>query len=132
MDSNIRQALERDRTIDITTIGRNSGQPRRVEIWFHNVGGRILISGTPGTRSWYANMLADPNITFHLKGSVQADLPAHVRPIVDEAERRQVLPGIFEKIERDLSELDAWVESSPLVEIEFLDSEEHAGLSYRS
>ena len=123
MDSNIRQALERDRTIDITTIGRNSGQPRRVEIWFHNVGGRILISGTPGTRSWYANMLADPNITFHLKGSVQADLPAHVRPIVDEAERRQVLPGIFEEIERDLSELDAWVESSPLVEIEFLDSE---------
>ncbi|MCH8061117.1 MAG: nitroreductase family deazaflavin-dependent oxidoreductase [Chloroflexi bacterium] len=123
LDSAIRQALERDRTIDITTIGRNSGQPRRVEIWFHNVGGRIFISGTPGTRSWYANMLADPNITFHLKGSVHADLPAHVRPIVDEAERRQVLPGIFEKIERDLSELDAWVESSPLVEVEFLDSE---------
>ena len=123
MDSAIRQALERDRTIDITTIGRNSGQPRRVEIWFHNVGGRIFISGTPGTRSWYANTLADPNITFHLKGSVHADLPAQVRPIVDEAERRQVLPGIFEKIERDLSELDAWVESSPLVEVEFLDSE---------
>lgn len=123
MDSNIRQALERDRTIDITTIGRNSGQPRRVEIWFHNVGGRIFISGTPGTRSWYANMLADPNMTFHLKGSVQADLPARARPIIDEAERRQVLPGIFEKIERPLSELDAWVESSPLVEIEFLDSE---------
>ncbi len=121
MDSNIRQALERDRTIDITTTGRSSGRPRRIEIWFHNVGGRIFISGTPGTRSWYANMLADPNITFHLKGIVHADLLARARPIVDEAERRQVLPGIFEKIERDLSELDAWVESSPLVEVEFLE-----------
>ena len=68
-------------------------------------------------------MLADPKMTFHLKGSVQADLPARARPIVDEAERRQVLPGIFEKIDRDLSELDAWVESSPLVEVEFLNSE---------
>ncbi len=123
MDSDIRQALERDRTIDITTTGRSSGQPRRVEIWFHNVGGRIFITGTPGTRSWYANMLADPNMTFHLKGSVHADLPARARPIVNEAERRRVLPGIFEKIERDLADLDAWVASSPLVEIEFLDSE---------
>ncbi len=121
MDSDIRQALERDRTIDITTTGRNSGRPRRIEIWFHNVGGRIFISGTPGTRSWYANMLAEPNMMFHLKGSVHADLPARARPIVDEAERRQVLPGIFEKIERDLSELDAWVERSPLVEVEFLE-----------
>ena len=123
MDSDLRQALERDRTIDITTTGRSSGQPRRVEIWFHNVDGRIFITGTPGTRSWYANMVADPNMTFHLKGSAQADLPARARPIVDEAERRQVLPGIFEKIDRDLSELDAWVENSPLVEVEFLDSE---------
>ncbi len=121
MDSDIMQALERDRTIDITTTGRSSGRPRRIEIWFHNVGGRICISGTPGRRSWYANMLADPNMTFHLKGSVHADLPARARPIVDEAERREVLPGIFEKIERDLSELDAWVESSPLVEVEFLE-----------
>ena len=121
MDSEINMALERDRTIDMATTGRSSGQPRRVEIWFHNVGGRIFITGTPGTRSWYANMVADPNMTFHLKGSFQADMPSRARPIVDEAERRQVLPGIFEKIERDLSELDAWVESSPLVEVEFLE-----------
>ena len=28
-----------DRTIDITTTGRRSGQPRRVEVWFHRVDG---------------------------------------------------------------------------------------------
>ena len=121
LDSDIRRALERDRTIDITTIGRSSGRPRRVEIWFHNVGGRIYITGTPGTRSWYANMLANPNMTFHLKGCVHADLPARARPIVDEAERRQVLPGIFAKIGRGLSDLEAWVEGSPLVEVKFLE-----------
>ena len=123
MDSQISGALQRDRAIDITTTGRISGQPRRVKIWFHSVGDRIFITGTSGTHSWYANMVANPKVTFHLKGRVQADLPARARPIVDEAERRQVLPGIFEKIERDLSELDAWLEGSPLVEVEFIDSD---------
>ena len=32
MDEETRQALARDRTIDITTIGRTSGQPRRKEL----------------------------------------------------------------------------------------------------
>ena len=78
MDSKIQQALDRDLTIDITTYGRKSGQPRRVEIWFKRVGGRTYITGTPGPRGWYANMLARPEIIFHLKESVQADLPATV------------------------------------------------------
>jgi hypothetical protein len=41
LDERIRDALARDRTIDITTVGRRSGKPRRIEIWFHNVGGRV-------------------------------------------------------------------------------------------
>ena len=57
MDESIQQALERDRTIDITTMGGKTGQPRRTEIWFHNVEGRLYITGTPGRRDWYANLL---------------------------------------------------------------------------
>jgi hypothetical protein len=50
VDERVRRALASDRTIDITTTGRRSGQPRRIEIWFHNLGGRIYISGLPGSR----------------------------------------------------------------------------------
>ena len=71
MDKEVKETLERDRTIDITTTGRKTGQPRRKEIWFHNLDGRLFITGTPGRRDWYANMLANPNFTFHLKQSVQ-------------------------------------------------------------
>ena len=117
MDASVKQALERDRTIDITTTGRRSGQPRRIEIWFHNLDGRIYITGSPGSRSWHANMVAHPEFTFHLKESVRADLPARARPITDEAERRQVFAGILRKLGR--SDLDEWVENSPLVEVEF-------------
>lgn len=31
MDERVKHALENDRTIDITTQGRNSGEPRRIE-----------------------------------------------------------------------------------------------------
>src|SRR4051812_46118429 len=82
-----KQALANDRVIDITTIGSRSGQPRRKEMWFHNIDGRIYITGTPGKRDWYANMVANPSFTFHLKESATADLAARARPITDPDER---------------------------------------------
>jgi deazaflavin-dependent oxidoreductase (nitroreductase family) len=119
MDESIKYALERDRIIDITTTGRKTGQPRRTEIWFHNVEGRLYITGTPGRRDWYANLLAYPEFTFHLKQSVRADLPAPATAIVDKAQRRTIMATIHQKLsgQRDL---EAWVEGSPLVAVEFL------------
>ena len=119
MDDRIRRALASDRTIDITTTGRRSGEPRRIEIWFYRYDGRVFLSGSPGTRDWYANLLADPEFTFHLKGSVQADLPARARPITDEAERRAVVAGVLDELGRGSDNLERWVEGSPLAEVEF-------------
>lgn len=116
MEEKIKRALARDRIIDITTTGRKSGRLRRIEIWFHRVGDRLYITGTPGQRSWYANLRAHPEFTFHLKGSAQADLPARARPIEEEAERRQVLAAILRKLEHS-DDLEAWVKDSPLVEV---------------
>lgn len=119
MNQEIQNALETDRTIDITTIGRTSGEPRRIEIWFHNINSRLYITGTPGTRDWYANMLENPEFTFHLKESAQADLSARARPITEKAERREVLSAIIAGLgdtggNRDL---EKWVSDSPLVEV---------------
>ncbi len=118
MTDEIRAALETDRTIDITTIGRTTGRKRRIEMWFHNVDGCIYITGMPGTRSWYANMLANPGFIFHLKESVQADLPATARPILDEAERRRVFETLLDRLGyRD--RIESWLARSPLVEVTF-------------
>jgi len=119
MDERVKQALERDRTIDITTRGRKTGKPRRTEIWFHTVGGYLYITGTPGRRDWYANLLAHPEFTFHLKQSVRADLPARAMPILDKARRRTILAAIHKKLSGH-RDLDAWVEGSPLVAVELL------------
>jgi len=113
----IGSALERGQTIDITTTGRESGQPRRLEIVFHNVGGRIYISGIPSPRrrSWLANLEADPHLTFHLKGKVRADLEATARIISEEKERREVLPHIARNWGR--KDLEQMVRYSPLIEV---------------
>jgi hypothetical protein len=83
LDPNVRQALAEDRTIDISTIGRRSGLPRRIETWFYRVDDHIYLTGSPGRRDWYANLLQNANFTFHLKRSVVADLPATATPITD-------------------------------------------------
>lgn len=116
LDPQATRALESDRVIDITTIGRYSGEPRRLEIWFHNVDGAIYITGMPGRRSWYANLLSNAAFTFHLKESVARDLPAMAIPIVDEERRSQVLGIITSRIQSRVA-LEKWVAGSPLVEV---------------
>ena len=112
----VREALRTDRTIDITTTGRHTGQPRRIEIWFHNIADRIYLSGRPGTRSWYANLLANASFTFHFKESIQCDLPAMAIPIVDEDQRRAVLGEITRRLGSPQA-LEDWIVGSPLVEV---------------
>jgi deazaflavin-dependent oxidoreductase (nitroreductase family) len=125
----VRRALAHDRTVDITTIGRRSGVPRRIEIWFYRAAGRCYLSGSPGKRDWYANLEANPAFTFHLKRSVVADLAATARLVTDKAERRRVFteivgdlnqPGNPAGLSRQV-DLEAWMAGSPLVEITFVE-----------
>ena len=116
MDAAIRRALSHGHVIDITTTGRLTGQPRRIEIVFHVFDGRIYISGMPRAdrvRAWLRNLEADPRFTFHLKAIVQADLAATARVITDPTERREVLEKIARVWRRDP---EAMIAHSPLIE----------------
>ena len=119
LDERVQGALARGGVIDITTVGRQSGRPRRIEIVFHNIDGRIYISGIPSPtrRAWLANLEAHPALTVHLKGAVRADLPAKARIIDDEAERRQVLASVARNWKR--KDLETMVRQSPLIEVTF-------------
>jgi deazaflavin-dependent oxidoreductase (nitroreductase family) len=119
-----------ERTIDITTLGRRSGIPRRIEVWFHRVDGRWYITGMPGPRSWYANLRAHPRFIVHLKHAVTADLPATAVP-VDGPTRQRVItavldlqnrPGIAARVSRR-QDLGDWLARSPLVQIVFDDEQ---------
>jgi deazaflavin-dependent oxidoreductase (nitroreductase family) len=106
--------LARHRTIDLTTMGRRSGRPSRIEIWWFHVDGRFVITGTPGRRDWFANVLADPQVTVHVAGH---DIGATAVPIIDAAERRAVMTHSDTSWYTTQAELDRLVEASPMVEI---------------
>lgn len=121
MDEQVKRALETGDVIDITTKGRKSDQPRRIEIRFHNIDGTLYITGTPTRkRNWYANLHAHPEFTFHLKRATHADLRAQATPILDPAARRTIIAAIHQKTGRH-EDLDAWVERSPLVSVRILE-----------
>jgi deazaflavin-dependent oxidoreductase (nitroreductase family) len=116
MDESIRRALSRGHTIDLTTTGRRTGLPRRVELVFHAIDGRVYISGMPGfPRSWLANIRTNPRVTFHLKGPVKADLPSTARELTEPVERR----GIMERVARNWNrtDVDRMMTQSPLIEV---------------
>jgi deazaflavin-dependent oxidoreductase (nitroreductase family) len=117
----VRSALERGGIIDLTTTGRRTGLPRRIEIVFHAIDGRIVISGMPRRekRAWIANVEADPRVTIHLKRGVVADLRGRARVIIDETERRALLAPIARTWGR--TDLEVMVRYSPLMVIDLDD-----------
>lgn len=120
LDQRIQRALARPHRIDITTTGRRSGLSRRIELVFHVIDGKVVISGSPGRRDWYANLVADPHITFHLKGPVQADLPAIARPITEPAERLRIMEAVARNWGVE-DRFEVFLRRSPLIEVLFED-----------
>jgi len=119
MNPEIRASLAKGHVIDITTTGRTSGEPRRIEIVFHNLDGRLIITGMPradGQRAWLLNLEADPNLTLHLKDSVQADLSATARVITDTSERRLIAEWVSANAWRG-QDVDAMTAYSPMIEV---------------
>ena len=115
----VREELADDPTIDITTIGRRSGEPRRIEIWMMDVDGRFFITGTPGPRDWLANLRADPHLTVHLKLRAQVDLDAVAREVTDGPTRRRVLEHLASRWYRGQVPLAELLETAPMVEVTF-------------
>jgi deazaflavin-dependent oxidoreductase (nitroreductase family) len=112
----VQRAMSRGGPIEITTTGRRTGLPRRIPIVFHNIAGRLYISGMPSRRrrSWLANLAADPHMTIHVFRGVRADVPATARVIDDDAERRAVLAHVARAWRRD--DVETMVVFSPLIE----------------
>jgi deazaflavin-dependent oxidoreductase (nitroreductase family) len=117
----VRAELEDDPTVDITTTGRRSGLPRRIEIWMLDVDGRFFITGTPGRRDWLANLDADPDLTVHLKRHGHVDLHARATRVTDESTRRAVLDHLSATWYRNQRPIDVLVDTSPMVEVVFDD-----------
>jgi hypothetical protein len=121
LDPKTLAALRRDGTVDLTTVGARTGTPRRIEIWFLHLEDRTFITGISGLRGWYANVLVNQAVVFHLKESVRADLPARANPVLDPELREWVFtrPHRWNRWYLASEPLDSLVATAPMVEITF-------------
>jgi len=115
----VRVELADDPTVDITTTGRTTGLPRRIEIWMMDVDGRFFITGTPGRRDWLANLRANPDFVVHLERNGQLNLAARAIDVEDVPTRRLVIEHSSATWYRGQESIDVLVDSAPMVEIVF-------------
>lgn len=113
--------LADDPTVHITTIGRRTGRPRRIEIWMIEVDGRFFITGTPGRRDWLANLAATPEFVVHLERRAGLDLAARAWIVDDPDLRRAVFDHPSAAWYRSQEPVEVLVATAPMVEIEFGD-----------
>ena len=56
----------------LTTTGRLSGRPHRIEIWFAFADGIVyLLSGDRDRSDWVRNLIASPEVTLEIGGDVR-------------------------------------------------------------
>ena len=69
----------------LTTTGRETGRPHRIEIWFAVHEGRIyLMSGGRDRSDWVRNVRADGHVTFDLGGEARAGIARIIDPDMSE------------------------------------------------
>jgi deazaflavin-dependent oxidoreductase (nitroreductase family) len=121
MDEKVKEALDRGGIADITTTGRKSGLPRRVEIYFHHFDGAYFLTGRPGfKRDWEANIRANPEFTLHLKRGITVDVPVIGETEADPEARgaiifRALTESWGSEPERARAHLDHYVDTAPFI-----------------
>ena len=71
MASSVEERLGNEKFCYLTTIGRRTGKPHEIEIWFAAVGDTIYMmnGGTkrpPGASDWVLNLQADPVVRVRI------------------------------------------------------------------
>lgn len=127
MDASTLEVLDRGGIADITTIGRRTGQPRRIEIFFHQFDGKYYLTGRPSDRKrdWEANIEANPGFILHLKRGLSVDVSVRGYSEPDPVERGRVLRrALIESWDSPPVGVDKalhkWVEKAPFIRFEVL------------
>lgn len=117
MDADQPDQLPPTGTCDFSTVGRRSGQMRRVETWYVIVDEQIVLTGTPGARHWLANLRHHPEAVLHLR-EPDRDLAVTAEEVTDPGRRRRIAQTAWRLqpwYADQPSSIEDWVADSPMV-----------------
>ncbi len=91
----------------LTTTGRRSGRPHRIEIWYATEGTTLyLLSGGGRSSDWVRNLVVDPAVLVELDA---VERPARARLLADGDEERRARSLVYAKYApRSGSDLTSW------------------------
>jgi deazaflavin-dependent oxidoreductase (nitroreductase family) len=97
--------------IDLTTVGRVSGRPHTIEIWFAHRDTTIYLLSGGGTRSdWVRNLIRSPEVRM-LAG--EHEYPGLARIVTDPREDRLARDAVHDKYAaRYTGDLTSWRETA--------------------
>lgn len=100
----------------ITTRGRRTGRPHRIEIWFAAHGSTLYILAGGGERAdWVRNIMAEPAIELRVG---KASMSARGRVVTDPAEAARARRLVPEKYRTHESGLEEWARTALPVAVE--------------
>jgi deazaflavin-dependent oxidoreductase (nitroreductase family) len=111
-------ALAAEQYCYLTTVGRRSGRPHTIEIWFGAEGaGLFLISGGADRSDWVRNLQADRRASVRLADSVFA-VDARV-PLTEPDERERAVRLLHDKYGGQVSStLADWLRDAFIVALD--------------
>ena len=103
----------------LTTTGRRSGRPHRIEIWFAAHRGKVyLLSGGRDRSDWMHNLQANGRVSVELAGEHHVGVARVLEPgTAEDRLARELLVAKYEPVEHD--SLEEWGRMSLPVVIEF-------------
>jgi deazaflavin-dependent oxidoreductase (nitroreductase family) len=114
----ILQNLAREDFCYLTTIGRVTGNPHTIEIWFGAQSNRIYLMSGGGTKSdWVKNLIKNPNVKVRIAKQHFNGIARLVKDEVEEMNARDMLADKHNEREADGS-LDEWARTALVVAID--------------
>ncbi len=108
----------RESFLYLTTVGRRTGRPHRIEIWFAAHAGRLyLLAGGREQADWVRNLQANPRVTVELGDETHVGRARVLEAGTAEDQRAREL--LLAKYGGADGNLDAWGRISLPVVIEF-------------
>jgi hypothetical protein len=86
--------LRDQRTVEITTTGRRTGNPHTVTVWFAVEGDTLYLSTLDPTRDWVRNAQKTPAVRLDFGGTV---LVGELHPVTDPALDEKIRQGLRDK-----------------------------------
>jgi len=106
----------------LTTRGRRTGSPHRIEIWFVAYDGTMFLMSDSDRSDWYRNLMADPSVTLEIAGDARATTAVPVD--ADDARIGSVRASMVQKYQPGYADdLDRWSRTARLVRIEWPDAD---------